>query len=148
MKDSSVSGLKMLIPALLGSPAHALESWRRPRIAMLHQSKYSKAIKRGYVFDYGAGRSIREDASGTQRQHYFLARDETMYVLLAQQTLIRAVRDFLHQHGVDMGQFDDQVKIIFEQSINYNIGDITGSSGIVIGDNSSATVSESTKGSR
>jgi hypothetical protein len=71
-----------------------------------------------------------------------------MYVLLAQQTLIRAVGDFLKEHGVDMGQFDDQVKVIFEQSINYNIGDITGSSGIVIGDNSSATVSESTKGSK
>jgi len=63
-----------------------------------------------------------------------------MYVLLAQQTLIRTVGDFLDEHGVDLGQFQDQVKIIFDQSINYNIGDIKDSTGIVIGDNSSARV--------
>jgi hypothetical protein len=146
LKDSLASGLRALAPALLGSPIHAYSSWRRPRIAKRYHSWHSYAIKRGYVFDYGARRSIREDASGNKRQHYFLARDETMYVLLAQQTLIRAVEDFLSEHGVDLGQFKDQVKVIFEQSINYNIGDITDSNGIVIGNNSSATVGESSKG--
>ncbi len=146
LKNSLASGMRVLIPALFGSPAHALSHWHRPRAAIRRQSRYSNAIKRGYVFDYGAARSIREDASGSQRQHYFLARDETMYVLLAQQTLIRAVGDFLGEHGVDLGQFDDQVKVIFEQSINYNIGDIKDSTGIVIGANSSATVTESSKG--
>ena len=146
LKDSLVSGLRALVPALLGSPIRAYNSWRRPRVAKRHQLRHSYAIKRGYVFDYGARQSIREDASGNQRQHYFLARDETMYVLLAQQTLMQAVGDFLSEHGVDLGQFNDQVKVIFEQSINYNIGDITDSSGIVIGNNSSATVGESPKG--
>jgi hypothetical protein len=146
LKNSLVSGLRALVPALLGSPARAYRSWCRPRIAKRHQSKQSYAIKRGYVFDYGARRSIREDASGNQRQHYFLARDETMYVLLAQQTLIQTVGDFLSEHEADLDQFNDQVKVIFEQTINYNIGNITGSSGIVIGDNSSATVSEPSKG--
>ena len=138
--DSLRSGLRALIPALLGSPGQALVSWLRPRIAQRHWTRNAYAIKRGYVFDYGARRSIREDASGDQRQHYFLARDEIMYVLLAQQTLIRTVGDFLDEHGVDLGQFQDQVKIIFDQSINYNIGDIKDSTGIVIGDNSSARV--------
>lgn len=146
LKDSLASGFRTLVPALLGSPVQALISWRRPQIANRQHSKHSYAIKRGYVFDYGARRSIREDASGSQRQHYFLARDETMYVLLAQQTLIRTVGNFLSEHGVDLGQFDDQVKVIFEQSINYNIGDITDSSGIVIGNNSSASVNDSRKG--
>ena len=146
LKDSSIKGVEALVPALLGAPAHAFGFWHRPRTAKRHLSNYSRAIKCGYIFDYGADRSIREDASGNQRQHYFLARDETMYVLLAQQTLIRAVGDFLDDHGVDLGQFDDQVKVIFEQSINYNIGNITDSSGIVIGDKSSATVNESPKG--
>lgn len=148
IREALASGLRDLLPALLGAPSHALEFWLRPRIAKHSRSRNSYAIKRGYVFDYGARRSIREDASGSQRQHYFLARDETMYVLLAQQTLIRTVGDFLNDHGVDLGQFDAQVKIILEQSINnYNIGDITDSSGIAIGDNSSATVGDSRKGS-
>lgn len=146
LRDSLASGLRVLVPALFGSPVRALRSWRSPHTTKRRQSGLSYAIQRGYVFDYGARKSIREDASGSQRQHYFLARDETMYVLLAQQTLIRAVGDFLDERGVDLGQFNDQVKVIFEQSINYNIGNISGSSGIVIGDNSSATVGDSSKG--
>jgi hypothetical protein len=146
LENSLAAGLRTLVPALLGSPVQALRSWYRPRAARRAHSRNLNAIDRGYVFDYGARRSIREDASGSQRQHYFLARDETMYVLLAQQTLIRTVGDFLDDHGIDLGQFKDQVKIIFDQSIN--IGDITGSSGIVIGDNSSATVGAAPKGQK
>lgn len=100
-------------------------------------------IERGYVFDYGAENSIREDACGSQRHHYFLARDETMYILLAQQTLIRAVGTFLDEHGVDLGQFDDQVKIILDKSIN--VGNISNSLGVVVGDNSSAKINDSAK---
>lgn len=148
LRTSLAFGLHELIPALFKSPARAVRSWRRPRVMKRHQERLSYAIKRGYVFDYGADRSIREDASGSQRQHYFLARDETMYVLLAQQTLIRTVGDFLSEHGIDLGQFDDQVKVIFEQTINYNIGTIKDSTGIVIGDNSSATVGDSSKGAK
>ena len=98
------------------------------------------------MFDYGARRSIREDACGRQRHHYFLARDETMYILLAQQTLIRAVENFLDEHGVDLGQFNDQVKIILDKSIN--VGNISDSSGVVVGDNSSASVNDSSKESK
>ena len=109
------------------------------------QSRYAYAIERGYLFDYGAVRSIREDASGSQRHHYFLARDEGMYVLLAQQTLVQTVGEFLTDHGVDLGQFNAQVQVIFDQSIK--IGDISGSSGIAIGKDSTATVGGSSKGS-
>ena len=52
-------------------------------------------------------------------------------------------RKVLDDHGVNLGQFNDQVKIIFDKSIN--IGDIRDSSGVVIGDNSSATVNDSAK---
>jgi hypothetical protein len=146
--NSLAAGLRGLVPALLGSPIQALRSWYHPRAAEYARARNLHAIERGYVFDYGARRSIREDASGSQRQHYFLARDETMYVLLAQQTLIRTVGDFLDDHGIDLGQFKDQVRIIVMQSMNYNIGNITGSSGIVIGENSSATVGPPPKGEK
>lgn len=129
--------------ALLASPYQAVRAHRRPRISRHRQAQQRAVIKKGYVFDYGAQRSIREDACGTQRHHYFLARDETMYILLAQQTLIRAVENFLDGHGVDLGQFNDQVKVILDKSIN--VGDISQSSGVVIGDNSSATVNDSSK---
>jgi hypothetical protein len=140
------SGLREIIPALLRSPHEALKTSRRPHIAQRYQSRQSRAIGRGYVFDYGAQRSIREDACGTQRRHYFLARDENMYVLLAQQTLTRAVEIFLKDHNVDLGQFNDQVKIIFNSSIN--VGDISNSTGVTIGDNSSSKVDGPSKGAK
>lgn len=145
LKDSLLAGLRALVPALARSPVRAFGAWRYPRLVRRRQLRRENAIKRGYLFDYGARTSIREDASGDQRQHYFLARDEIMYVLLAQQTLTRAVEDFLSEHGVDLGQFKDQVKVIFDSSINYNIGDISGSTGFAIGNNSSATVNEPKK---
>ena len=145
IKDSLRRGLREVMPALLVSPGHVLGFWWRRQTTRHYQSWNAHAIERGYVFDYGARQSIRELASGSQRQHYFLARDEQMYLLLAQQTLIQAVRTFLVDHGVDMGQFDEQVKVIFNQSV-YNVGDIKGSAGIVIGDNSSATVGSTPKG--
>jgi hypothetical protein len=139
-------GLRTTIPELLKSPYRVLRTWRRPHIARRHQSQQSRAIERGFVFDYGAQRSIREDACGTQRRHYFLARDEKMYMLLAQQTLTRAIELFLKEHNVDLGQFSEQVKIIFDNSIK--VGDISNSTGVTIGDNSSTKVNGSSEGAK
>ena len=140
-------GLREVVPALLRSPVSALRLRRIPWAADRAQRRQENEIENGFIFDYGAQRSIREDASGSQREHYFLARDETMYVLLAQQTLIQTVEKFLEDHGVDLSAFKDQVKVIFDNSIKYNIGDIKDSSGVAIGPNSSARVNEPPKGS-
>ena len=72
-----------------------------------------------------------------------------MYLLLAQQTLTRAVRVFLKDHNVYLEQFDDQVKIIFDNSIK--VGNINNSTGVTIGDNnnnSSAKDNGSQKGEK
>ena len=72
-----------------------------------------------------------------------------MYLLLAQQTLTRVVRTFLEDHNVDLSQFDEQVKIIFDNSIK--VGNISDSSGVTIGDNnnnSSSNGSDSSKGEK
>jgi hypothetical protein len=131
-------------PALFLSPCNVYRSWRQPHKAQRQENRQARAIRNGYVFDYGAQKSIRELACGTQRRHYFLARDENMYVLLAQQTLTRAVEVFLSDHNVDLGQYNDQVKLIFDNSIK--VGNISDSSGVNIGNNSSATVNKPSKG--
>lgn len=89
-----------------------MKSSRQLRGSRRGLSRQSDAIRKGYVFDYGARRSIREAACGRRRQHYFLARDEVMYMLLAEKTLTRAVRTFLTDHGVDLGEFNEQIKVI------------------------------------
>ena len=141
LRHSLGFGILTMVRALLASPYWAIKTYRQPHAAQRRQLRQRSAIERGYVFDYGAQRSIREDACGTRRYHYFLAQDETMYILLAQQTLIRAVEKFLDDHGVDLDQFNDQVKIILDKSIN--VGNISDSSGVVIGDNSTAKVNDS-----
>ena len=138
--------LRETIPALLRSPRQALRTVRWPRFGRRNTSRQSHAIKMGCVFDYGAQRSIREDACGKLRHHYFLAQDEGMYVLLAQQTLTRAVEIFLKDHNVSLGQFTEQVKVIFDNSIK--VGDIKNSTGVTIGDNSSTNVNDSPKGAK
>jgi hypothetical protein len=139
-------GLRETASALFQSPRQALRTWRQPHLAERHRTQQAKAIEKGYVFDYGARRSIREDACGRRRRHYFLARDEFMYMLLAQQTLTRAVEIFLSDHNVDLGQFKDQVKVIFDNSIK--VGDISNSAGVTIGNNSSSTASGSSAGGK
>jgi hypothetical protein len=140
------ASLRKTIPTLLRSPYAALRAWRRPHRAQRDQSRQSAAIENGYIFDYGARRSIREVACGMRRQHYFLARDEIMYMLLAQQTLTRAVETFLEDHNVNLGLYKDQVKVIFDNSIN--VGNINDSTGVTIGNNSSSTVDDSPQGEK
>ena len=143
LRHSLGVGILTMVRALLASPYWAIKTYRQPHPARRRQLRQRSVIERGYVFDYGVQRSIREDTCGTRRYHYFLAQDETMYILLAQQTLIRAVEKFLDDHGVDLDQFNDQVKIILDKSIN--VGNISDSSGVVIGDNSLAKVNDSAK---
>jgi hypothetical protein len=69
-----------------------------------------------------------------------------MYMLLAQQTLTRAVENFLKERNVNLGQFYEQVKVIFDNSIK--VGDISNSTGVTIGDNSSAKVDGSSGGAK
>jgi hypothetical protein len=71
------------------------KTWRR------HAEEQADSIDRGQIFDYGALSSVREEASGVALQHYFLGRDEIMFVLLAQERLIRAISKFLDKMNID-----------------------------------------------
>jgi hypothetical protein len=132
--SSMRAALRETAPAFVRSPYMALRTYRGAHVGERNWTRQANAIRNGRVFDYGARQSIREIACGTQRGHYFLARDETMYVLLAQQALTRAVEVFLEEKHVSLGEFESQVKVIFDNSIK-----IDNSPGTVIGDNSSTT---------
>ena len=91
------------------------------------------------MFDYGAARSIREEASGFSSQDYFIEHDQNMAIMLAQETLLQAVGNFLGQHHIDPGEFEGQVQVItYSTQKNINTGNISGT-GIVIGDKSAVT---------
>jgi hypothetical protein len=133
-------GARKFLPALVKAPFLLISDFRRYRAERRRLSNQVRTIKRGRDFDYGAVRSVRELACGFSREHHFLARDEIMYVLMSQETLMRGIRAFLRKHDVNLGGFDSQVDIISKSSFKYynvHIGDMKDSA-IAVGDKSRA----------
>jgi hypothetical protein len=150
LRESLRIGARDLVAELLAAPFKTCGRWRRPYILKRYERGHAYSVKNGYAFDYGAKQSIRERACGRQRHHHFLARDEIMYVLLAQQTLSEAVTDFLREHRVDQGEFNEQVNVIINNTrTTYSSAiNISDSSGVVVGDNSKASVGGQPKGAK
>ena len=70
------------------------------------------------------------------RQHYFLKRDEIMFVLLAQEKLFRAVSRFLDKNGIDTGQLASQIDVIVKETHEYyslHVGGDVKDSSIAVG---------------
>jgi hypothetical protein len=116
---------------LVLAPLAVGRSYWEERSAKRYIARQRRAIDRGQVFDYGASRSAREYAAGWQRQHYFLERDEIMFILVAQEKLTRVVRDFLKARNVDLEQLEPQIKVINDNASNFynvRIGEVSNSS--------------------
>lgn len=104
------------------------------------ESAQGFVIQRGRSFDYGALRSIREEACTHGSRHYFITRDIVMYVLLMQKSLLREMENFLDDHNIATADFKEQAKIIIDASYkNYSlhIGKVSNSN-FAVGDKSSA----------
>jgi hypothetical protein len=117
--------------ALVLAPVAVSRSYQKERLANRYIARQRRRINRGQIFDYGATRSVREYAAGWQRQHYFLERDEVMFILVAQEKLTRVVRDFLKSKNVDLEQLMPQIKVINDNANNFynvRIGEVTNSS--------------------
>jgi hypothetical protein len=130
------------LPALLMAVPAILHNHRVRANARKKQKRQEYAIDHGQVFDYGADRGIREEAAGLSSQHYFLSRDEVMFVLLAQERLTRILGKFLDKKNVATDQFDSQVSVIFEAThkhYNMHIGGNVTDSSIAFGKNAKAT---------
>ena len=134
-----VLGLLYGVPAFLKAP-FALVGHAGRRLTMkVRRSFQAWKIKHGQVFDYGAMQSIREDTSGFSAKDYFLESDEEMDISLVQEKLIRAIESFLEKHNIDLGEFQDQARVImYSTQKTYNVGSAKGT-GIIIGDQSSVS---------
>jgi hypothetical protein len=115
------SGLRA-IPCLLGSPYLLVKGVNQMFRWNLHEAAQGHLIRRGQTFDYGALRSIREQACWRGNRHYFINRDITMYVLLLQKSLLREVENFLNDHNIATVEFKEQAKVIIDASNkNYSV---------------------------
>jgi hypothetical protein len=132
-------GARRTLPALVRAPFVVTSELWHTLAARKQLAIQRRAIKGGQAFDYGASRSIREDADGGS-QHHFLARDEIMYVMMSQQALTREIRAFLRKHDVSLGAFDSQVEEIHKSTFkfyNVHLGNVTDSV-VAVGDKSRA----------
>jgi hypothetical protein len=138
------SGVAWSVPALVWSPVQLGRYLVIPLADQARKRNQSYVIRNGYVFNYGSRRSIREAATGYTRSHYFLAQDELTFILLAQQTMLHALGQFLRKHRIDMTQFEDQEKTFISSVSNYNINEVKADN-VAVGANSSASGSGKSK---
>jgi hypothetical protein len=128
------------VPYLLVSPFSLAKRGSETLVWNARESAQGYFINRGQSFDYGALRSIREEACQRGNGHYFIKRDITMYLLLLQNSLLREMENFLDDHNVATAQFKEQAKIIIDASNkNYSlhIGNVSDST-FAIGDSAKA----------
>jgi hypothetical protein len=120
----ATAGLVRGLPTLLSAPVQLAWYLVRPlRIRALGQGQRYR-IRHGQVFNYGSLPSIREYASGINRRHYFLARDQWTYVYLAGHTLLKSIGTFLEEHKVDLDQFETQQNTFINNVNKTNIDEI------------------------
>jgi hypothetical protein len=127
-------------PYLLASPFCLAKQGIETLSWNARESAQGYFINHGQSFDYGALRSIREEACWRGYRHYFIKRDITMYVLLLQKTLLREIENFLDDHNIATAEFVAQAKVIIDASNNnysLHIGNVSGST-FAVGDNAKA----------
>ena len=129
------------VPYLLKSPFSLARQRAQVRAWNARESVQGYLIHRGQSFDYGAMRSIREEACKGGSRHYFIQRDITMYLLLLQKSLLREVENFLADHNIGTADFQAQAKVIIDASYkNYSvhIGNVSDST-VAVGDKAKAS---------
>ena len=131
------TGVLWFAPALVSAPVALARYAAVPFIEMARTLEQSYRIRRGYVFNYGSPRSIREDPISYRRPHDFVAGDGLTFIVLAQHTLLRALGRFLKMHKVDMKQFASQERVIINKVNKYNIDKISGQN-VAVGNKSHA----------
>jgi hypothetical protein len=131
--NALAAGVAGFAPALILSPVRLGRYLRTPLDDRRRFKRQCYAIDHGVVFDYGSERSIREDAIGSERLHYFLAQDELTFILLAEHTMLRALGNFLDDHKIDMTQFEAQEKTLINNFSKYNVNEVKAQN-VAVGD--------------
>jgi hypothetical protein len=138
---SSMAGVGAVLPGLIRSPDRVVVRLLRSSVQQRRSAAQVREVARGRLFNYGALPSIRETACGPTRGHYFLDRDESMYMLLTEQALMRAIGEFLDEKKISAERYTEQVNLIVNKIGESNIyvaGDISGQ-GVAVGHGAEAS---------
>jgi hypothetical protein len=142
------TGVLRFAPALVSAPVTLAYHATLPFIELARTWWQSYRIRRGYAFNYGAPRSIREHHTSDREPHDFVSEDWLTFIVLAQHTLLTALGDFLKAHKIDMKQFASQERVIIRNKVsNYNVDKINAQN-VSVGDKSRASGDKKKSGSR
>lgn len=137
ISKAMATGVLEFAPALVSAPVMLARNATFPFIEVARGLRQSYRIRRGYVFNYGSRRSIREAPISHRRPHNFVAGDALTFVVLGQHTLLRALGRFLKAHKVDMKQFASQEQVIINKVNNYSVDNLKAQN-VAIGNKSHA----------
>ena len=114
--------LRAAIPATTGlwleSPLRLLRYWWSDRQDERTIRLEGLRIARGQPVNYGAGSSLREDAMLPADPGYYGAADEVMYFRVMTQQILTCLSTFLQKKGVPTEDFEEQRRLIVEQTFN------------------------------
>jgi hypothetical protein len=140
LRRTAAWSIARTVPYLLAAPFSLAKQGIEVLLWNARESAQGHVIRRGQAFDYGALRSIREEACYRVNRHYFIRRDITMYLLLLQSSLLREMENFLDDHNIAVAQFKEQAKVIIDASYNNystHIGNVSDST-FAVGDKAKA----------
>jgi hypothetical protein len=114
--------LRAAVPATTGlwleSPIRLAKYWWGDRQDERTIKLEGLRIQRGQPVNYGAGSSLREDAMLPADPGYYGAADEVMYFRVITQQILNCLCTFLEERGVRTPDFDEQRRLIVEQTFN------------------------------
>jgi hypothetical protein len=114
--------LRAAIPATtalwLESPLRLVRYWWGDRQDERTIKLEGLRMARGQPVNYGAGSSLREDAMLPADPGYYGAADEVMHFRVITQQILACLSTFLQKKGVATDDFEEQRRLIVEQTFN------------------------------
>jgi len=105
------------------------------------QRKIAKEIRDNQMFDYGAGRSIREMAATDNFRYFFQRSDYEMYRKQIERRLLESIIEFLDGKGIDISEFKARQDTIINNGILVTNGSFQADN-VAVGKNSTVWMKE------
>lgn len=121
------------LPLLFASGLGLFRLWRAPAVAERRAQRDRRLITRGLPFDYGAGRTVREQFADPNYPRYFQQLDKEMYSKVVQARVLDLIVDFLDEKGVDTESLVSRQTTILNSGVMVTGGGSLSSDNIAVG---------------
>ncbi|MBO3461964.1 hypothetical protein G7B40_029735 [Aetokthonos hydrillicola Thurmond2011] len=106
-------------------------------------SKIKRTIRETANFNYGATKSIREEASVTNWAQYFQVLDTQMYYKMINRQILDSLYEFLESEGIDTSDLKESSKAIFNYGVIVSGNSSFNTQNLAVGDEAQAIINNS-----